>query len=152
MGHPNINPFATIEQEVGFTKIPVEYSRPAARWRKQFCLQSNGAPSVVPYRIILCAGTHESTRIAFARDVQCTGQPLFKKTYTFYAFPEEEWEVIFHRNMKHRADGRTNYAAEDNFLISFDGITQVEIAKERKCLNTNLVLAIKGDRKLVMNA
>lgn len=49
MNHPKASPFARIEQEIGLSKITVEYSRPSAKGRTLFGNQPNGAPGLVPY-------------------------------------------------------------------------------------------------------
>jgi len=132
--HPKASPFSKVEQEVGLSKITVEYSRPGTRGRKVF-------GHLVPYGRIWRVGANESTKFTINTDAEVLGNKLSKGTYALYAFPEkEEWEVVFHKNTSHWGDGRKNYDPEEdafrvkivperseefqeNFLISFDSIT-----------------------------
>jgi len=130
---PEASPFSKVEQDVGFTKITVSYSRPGAKGRKIF-------GSLVPYGRIWRVGANESTKFTVDSDVSVLGNYLPRGTYALYAFPYEEyWEVVFHKNIEHWGDGRKEYnPAEDafririnplkipnyqeNFLITFDEI------------------------------
>jgi len=141
INHPKASPFTKIEQEVGLSKITVAYSRPATRSRTIFGNRADGEPGLVPYGRIWRVGANESTKITFDSDVVIMGKTLSKGTYALYAFPEaDEWEVVFHKNTNHWGDGRAAYNPkedalrvqvkpkrtlnfQENFLISFDGIT-----------------------------
>ncbi len=132
--HPKASPFSEISQEVGLSKIEIQYSRPATRGRVIF-------GDLVPYGRIWRVGANASTKITFDTDVRIMGKNLPKGTYALYAFPEEDyWTVVFHTNTKHWGDGRKAYNAkedalrirvlpekiktlQENFLISFDAIT-----------------------------
>lgn len=141
INHPKASPFARVEQEVGLSKIVIEYSRPAARGRLLFGEQTNGNPGLVPYGRIWRVGANESTKITFNTDVYIEESLLPKGTYALYAFPDEkEWQIVFHRNTTHWGDGRNDYnpkedalrfktrpietlGFQENFEISFEGIT-----------------------------
>lgn len=132
--HPQASPFAMAVQEVGLSKITVEYSRPAARGRSIF-------GDLVPYGRIWRVGANASTKFSVTDDVEIMGQVLPNGTYALYAFPNEDaWQVVFHKNLSHWGDGRAAYDAkedalrvqvfpqrsvafQENFLISFDSIT-----------------------------
>ena len=132
--HPKASPFSSIEQEIGLSKISIEYSRPAARERKVF-------GGIVPFGRIWRVGANKSTKITVDTDMIVLGNLLPKGTYALYAFPEkEEWQIAFHINTSHWGDGRKNYNADEdafrikvkpeknlyhqeNFLMAFDGIT-----------------------------
>lgn len=134
LDHPKASPAATVIQEVGFTKIEVDYSRPATRGRKIF-------GDLVPYGRIWRVGANESTKISVDSEVTVLENKLPVGTYALYAFPEEdEWEIVFHKNIEHWGDGRKNYnpeedafrvtikpqkeqAYQENFLIAFDSIS-----------------------------
>lgn len=108
--HPKASPAATVTQEVGFTTITVEYSRPAVRGRKIF-------GDLVPNGRIWRVGANESTKITFDSDVQILGDTLMKGTYALYAFPEkEEWQIVFHKNTSHWGDGRNKYNTDEDAL------------------------------------
>ena len=130
---PEASPFSKVEQDVGFTKITVEYSRPGAKGRKIF-------GGLVPYGRIWRVGANESTKFTVDSDISVMGNYLPKGTYALYAFPYEDyWEVVFHKNIGHWGDGRKAYDPEEdafrmhinplkipdhqeNFLITFDEI------------------------------
>lgn len=115
--HPKASPFTKIEQEVGLSKISLEYSRPAVRNRKVFGIQADGKPALVPYGRIWRVGANESTKITFDSDVRIEGKSLSKGTYALYIFPyENQWEIVFHKNTSHWGDGRDNYNPEEDAL------------------------------------
>lgn len=134
IAHPKASPFSQVEQEIGLSKISIQYSRPAARGRQIF-------GGIVPFGRIWRVGANESTKIKVDTDMMVLGNVLPKGTYALYAFPQqEEWELAFHTNTEHWGDGRKNYNSEEdlfrisvnpqkityhqeNFLIAFDEIT-----------------------------
>lgn len=166
--HPKASPAATVTQEVGFTKIKVDYSRPAVRGRKVFGNLPDGKKGLVPYGRIWRVGANESTKITVDTDITILGNVLPKGTYALYAFPEEnEWEVAFHTNTTHWGDGRKNYKPEEdafrikvkpnseasfqeNFLISFDNITHDSANMIYHWENTQVVIPIQVDTKAMM--
>ena len=141
INHPKASPFSVVEQEVGLSKIRVEYSRPAVRGRYVFGPQKDGQQGLVPYGRIWRVGANESTKISIDSYFNIAEYYEPPGTFALYAFPEEnEWEIVFHTNTTHWGDGRKDYnPAEDafrirvkpqsipyhqeNFLISFDSIT-----------------------------
>jgi hypothetical protein len=163
MNHPKASPLARIEQEVGLSKITVEYSRPAARGRVLFGNQPNGNRGLVPYDRIWRVGANESTKITFKTDVYMEDKLLPKGTYALYAFPEEEeWQIVFHGNTTHWGDGRTAYNAtedvlrikvkpietitfQENLLISFDEISHNGLTMIWNWGNTKVSIPIKVD-------
>tara|TARA_R110002126_G_scaffold63877_2_gene163835 strand:+ start:1155 stop:1979 length:825 start_codon:yes stop_codon:yes gene_type:complete len=168
MSHPKASPFSRIEQEVGLSKISIEYSRPSARGRTLFGNQENGEPGLVPYGRIWRVGANESTKISFDSDVVIDGQELKKGTYALYAFPEEnKWQIVFHNNSTHWGDGRTNYNPEEDalrilvlptkthdfqesFLISFDNLDHNSVSMIWNWGNTQISTPIQFDTKSIM--
>lgn len=166
--HPKASPAATVTQEVGFSTIMVDYSRPAVRGRKVFGNLPSGKKGLVPYGRIWRVGANESTKITVDTDVSVMGNTLPKGTYALYAFPEkDEWEVVFHKNTKHWGDGRKNYNAEEdafrikiepnseaifqeNFLISFENITHNGAEMIWHWENTKVVIPIAVDTEGMM--
>ncbi|APQ16378.1 DUF2911 domain-containing protein [Maribacter hydrothermalis] len=168
INHPKASPFAKIEQELGLTKITIEYSRPAARGRTLFGNQPNGESALVPYGRIWRVGANESTKISFSSDVKIGGNTILKGTYALYAFPgENEWQIIFHKNVTHWGDGRTAYNSNEdalrikvtpvktldfheNFLIFFDAIDHNEMVMIWQWGNTKIVIPIYVDTQKMM--
>lgn len=168
MLHPKASPFSKLEQDVGLSKITVEYSRPSAKGRTLFGNQPNGEPGLVPYGRIWRVGANESTKITFSNDVLVGGYPLVKGTYALYAFPEEKlWELVFHKNTSHWGDGRDNYNADEDalritvepstisgfqesFMISFDDIDHNGIYMKWNWGTTQISIPIHFDTKAIM--
>lgn len=153
MKHPKASSVATVTQEVGFTTIKVDYSRPSARGRKIF-------GDLVPYGRIWRVGANASTKITFDYDVQILGDTLPKGRYALYAFPEEsEWQLVFHKNTSHWGDGRKKYnpdedalrvaikpqkseSYQENFLIAFDSISHDKAMLALHWANTKVSIPI----------
>lgn len=170
MNHPKASPFARVEQEVGLSKITVEYSRPSARGRVLFGEQTNGKPGLVPYGRIWRVGANESTKITFNTDVYIEESLLPKGTYALYAFPDEkEWQIVFHRNTTHWGDGRNDYnpkedalryktrpietlGFQENFEISFEGITHNGLTMVWTWGHTKITVPILVDTHQQMEA
>ncbi len=154
--HPKASPFARVEQQIGLSKVTVEYSRPAVNGRKIF-------GDLVPYGRIWRVGANESTKFTVDFEISVMGNSLPKGTYALYAFPEkEEWEVVFHNNTSHWGDGRTAYDAEEdafrirvkpedisgwqeNFLIAFDRVNHNAMEMYWVWEKTKIVIPITVD-------
>ena len=159
--HPKASPAATVSQEVGFTTITVDYSRPAARGRKIF-------GDLVPYGRIWRVGANASTKITFDTYFNVGANYMSPGTYALYAFPNEnEWEIAFHENISHWGDGRKKYNAEEdafrikvkpeqvstfqeNFLISFDDVTHDSVNMILHWANTSVTISLHFDTKGTM--
>ncbi|WP_273567648.1 DUF2911 domain-containing protein [Maribacter halichondriae] len=154
--HPKASSFAKVEQEVGLSRIMIEYSRPATRGRTVF-------GELVPYGRIWRVGANESTKFSCTDELKILGNVLPKGTYALYAFPEEEeWEIVFHKNTSHWGDGRAAYNPEEdafrikvkpetsedfqeNFLIFFNSITHNSINMVWQWVNTKISIPIQVD-------
>ena len=161
--HPKASPFAVVEQELGLSKIRIEYSRPAVRGRHVFGPQPDGQKGLVPYGRIWRVGANESTKITVSTEMQVKGKHLPKGTYALYAFPEEgSWEIAFHTNTAHWGDGRKNYNPDEdlfrinvrpekvpnhqeNFLIAFDSITHNTAQMVLTWADTRLMIPFEVD-------
>jgi len=168
--HPKASPFSGVEQDIGLTKIRVEYSRPAVRGRHVFGNRSDGQPGLVPHGRIWRVGANESTKITVNTDIEVLGHSVPKGTYALYAFPEEnEWEIAFHTNTEHWGDGRTNYNPkedlfrikvrpesipyhQENFLITFDSITHNSASLNLIWASTQVSIPIMVDTEAQMEA
>jgi len=83
---------AKISQEVGLTKVDLEYSRPSAKGRKIF-------GDLVPFGELWRTGANASSKITFGEDVKVGGTSVPKGTYALYTTPgERQWEVVFYKN------------------------------------------------------
>ncbi len=89
---PQPSPTGKISQEVGLTKVEVEYSRPSAKGRKVF-------GDLVPFNELWRTGANGCSKITFGEDVKVGETSLPKGTYALYTVPGEmNWEVIFYKN------------------------------------------------------
>jgi hypothetical protein len=89
---PQPSPLAKISQEVGLSKVDVEYSRPSAKGRKIF-------GELVPFGEMWRTGANASTKVTFGDDVKIGGTTVTKGTYALYVTPNmKEWSVIFYKN------------------------------------------------------
>ncbi|MBC7774209.1 MAG: DUF2911 domain-containing protein [Phycisphaerae bacterium] len=89
---PAPSPTGKVSQEVGLSKVDIEYSRPSAKGRKVF-------GDLVPFGTMWRTGANASTKITLSDDVKVAGMPLPKGTYALYTIPgEKEWTIIFYKN------------------------------------------------------
>jgi len=161
--HPKASPAAMLTQEVGFTTIKVEYSRPAARGREIF-------GDLVPFERIWRVGANASTKITIDTFFNVGVHYVSPGTFALYAFPEaNEWEIVFHQNTEHWGDGRNNYKPEEdafrikvkpkkvalfqeNFLISFDQMTHDGVHMIWHWANTRVIIPIRFDTNAAMES
>lgn len=89
---PQPSPTAKVSQEVGLSKVDLEYSRPSAKGRKIF-------GELVPFGELWRTGANASSKITFGEDVKIGGTSVPKGTYALYSTPgERQWEVVFYKN------------------------------------------------------
>lgn len=103
---PSASPSCTLKQQVGFTDIEVNYSRPSVRGRKIF-------GGLQPYGEVWRTGANTSTTIAFSTPVKINGTSVPAGTYELFTIPgEQEWTVIIHKNLKEW--GAYSYKPQDD--------------------------------------
>lgn len=86
----DLNPLASVTQELHNTKIHIEYSRPNVRGRVIF-------GNIVPYGKIWSLSEKGSTTITFTEDVILEDQyKITSGSYALHAIPgKDEWTIIF---------------------------------------------------------
>ncbi len=105
---PQPSPIATVTQEIGLTNMKIVYSRPGLKGRKMF-------GGHIPYGELWRTGANASTKITVSDDVQIEDNNLPKGTYALYTIPgEEEWTIIFHKNITHWGTGGKNYNEKED--------------------------------------
>ena len=88
---PSASPRSTITQQVGLTKIEIDYSRPSARGRKII-------GGLVRFDEIWRTGANKNTTVSFSDDVVVAGKTLTSGKYGLYTLPSsDEWEVFFYK-------------------------------------------------------
>jgi hypothetical protein len=102
---PMASPRASVAQEVGVTRIEVDYSRPAVRGREVW-------GKLVPWGEVWRAGADLNTRLAVSTDVTVAGKPLPAGTYGLHIIPAESgpWTLILSRD----AEAWGSYAYDSN--------------------------------------
>ncbi len=89
---PQPSPTAKVSQEVGLSKVDLEYSRPSTKGRKIF-------GDLVPFGELWRTGANASSKITFGEDVKVGGTSVPKGTYALYTTPgERQWEVVLYKN------------------------------------------------------
>jgi hypothetical protein len=89
---PAPSPSASLEQQVGLTKVTIKYSRPGMKGREIF-------GGLVPYGEKWRTGANSNTTISFDTKVSIDGKDLQKGTYAIYTIPQKDnWEVIFYED------------------------------------------------------
>lgn len=89
---PAPSPSASLEQQVGLTKVTIKYSRPGMKGRTIF-------GDLVPFGETWRTGANANTTISFDTKVSIAGQELEKGTYAIYTVPKKDaWDVIFYKD------------------------------------------------------
>ena len=90
---PDMSPFASTTQKVGFNEVRIEYSRPSVRGRVIF-------GELVPFGKIWRVGANASTKLYVREPLTLEDKyPLNPGTYALYAIPgQEEWTIIISRD------------------------------------------------------
>ncbi|CAI8399685.1 MAG: Uncharacterised protein [Flavobacterium sp. SCGC AAA160-P02] len=115
---PTLSPFSTISQEIGLTKVTLEYSRPSAKERIIF-------GNLVPYNKIWRTGANASTKITLQESAKIANQYIEAGTYAIYTIPRKEiWTIIIHSNTKLRSlSGKAYNPQKDVFRFTIKPIT-----------------------------
>ena len=89
---PAASPKQSVEQQFSYSKISLEYSRPAVKGRKIF-------GDLVPYNQVWRAGANATTKITFAQKVIFGTKEVAAGTYGIYIIPQaSEWKVILSKD------------------------------------------------------
>ncbi len=89
---PERSPRCHMVQEVGLSKVTIDYSRPSMRNRLIF-------GELVPFDRMWRTGENEATTIEFSDDVLIEGEYLPKGKYALYTIPgEDKWSIIFYKD------------------------------------------------------
>ncbi len=110
---PTLSPFNKISQEIGLTKVSLEYSRPSAKGRTIF-------GDLVPYDKVWRTGANASTKITLQEKGRIGGKSIEAGTYALYTIPGKElWTIIIHSNTKLRSLAGSAYDPS-NDVFRFD--------------------------------
>ena len=107
---PQPSPRSEITQQVGLTKVEVDYSRPSARGRKVI-------GGLVRYGDIWRTGANRNTTVSFSDPINISGKSLAAGKYGLYTRPSaDQWEVYFYKK-NNMGDASTNWK-EDQVVLS----------------------------------
>lgn len=110
---PALSPFSSMSQEVGLTKVQLEYSRPSAKGRIVF-------GKLVPFNKIWRTGANASTKITILEPAKIGSQSIDPGTYAIYTIPRKDfWTIIIHSNTKLRSLAGNAYNP-GNDIFRFD--------------------------------
>ncbi|MCH7415048.1 DUF2911 domain-containing protein [Belliella sp. R4-6] len=132
MQAPAPSPAAFVSQNVGFTKISIDYSSPAVKGRKIF-------GEIEKFGTTWRAGANATTMIEFSTAVSVGGKNLRPGKYAIYMTPAESGDWTVHINSKgnsvfaYMKDGKIDEEtlAKDD-LVSFKAsTTKVDSPQER---------------------
>ncbi len=105
---PKPSPMGVVKQEVGLTKIRVEYSRPGVKDRKIF-------GDLVPFDKMWRTGANKASAISFSTDVKVNGKDLIAGDYAIFTIPgADSWEFLFNTNLDQWGTG--NYQDTEESL------------------------------------
>ncbi|MFN3848593.1 MAG: DUF2911 domain-containing protein [Spirosomataceae bacterium] len=91
---PAASPAATVSQEVGLTKVTINYSRPSVKGRKIF-------GDLVPNGKVWRTGANRITSIKLDDDMLINGASVKAGSYGLYTIPGEgAWTIIINRDDK----------------------------------------------------
>ena len=86
--YPALSPKGKIIQEIGNTKIEIEYERPSVRGRKVF-------GQLVPWNKVWRTGAGYCTKISFDKPVRIAGSNIQAGKYSLFTIPNpDEWVII----------------------------------------------------------
>ncbi|MCF6269537.1 MAG: DUF2911 domain-containing protein [Melioribacteraceae bacterium] len=95
---PRLSTKAEVTQQIGLSKVAINYSRPGVKGRKIWgglVPYNNGIP--FPWR----AGANENTTIEISDDAEINGKFIKAGVYGFHIIPSEtEWILIFNNHNK----------------------------------------------------
>jgi hypothetical protein len=100
---PRLSQHGSVMQEVGTTKITIDYNRPVARGRELF-------GGIVRWGRIWNPGADTATSIEISTDIRINGQTLGAGAYSVWAEPRpDKWTIIFNKatpvwHTRHRPD------------------------------------------------
>lgn len=125
---PAPSPAAHVSQNVGFTKISIDYSSPAVKGRKVF-------GELEKYGVSWRAGANNPTIIEFSTGVSIAGKTIGAGKYSIFITPQASGDWTIHLNSKANAvyaytkDGKVDEAAlakDDAATISVSPIAAPE--------------------------
>ncbi len=89
---PRPSPLARVEQQVGVTKLAVEYSSPGVKSRQIF-------GDLVPYGELWRTGANAATKLEVSGDFTFGGTAVKAGTYALFTIPQQDgWTIILNTN------------------------------------------------------
>ncbi|MGY6742942.1 MAG: DUF2911 domain-containing protein [Cecembia sp.] len=122
---PAASPAASVSQNVGFTKISIDYSSPAVKGRKIF-------GEIEKYGVTWRAGANAATMIEFSTPVSIDGKNLRAGKYSIFMTPEANGDWTVRLNAK--GNSVFNYMKDgkiDEEALAKDDVVAVKVKAEQ---------------------
>lgn len=122
---PVASPAAFVSQNVGFTKISIDYSSPAVKGRKIF-------GEIEKYGVTWRAGANATTMIEFSTAVNVGGKNLRPGKYSLFMTPEASGEWTVRLNAK--GNSVFNYMKDgkiDEEALAKDDVVTIKVKAEQ---------------------
>lgn len=89
---PQESQYAEVKQQIGFTEVEINYTRPNMKNRTIF-------GEMVPWRSVWRTGANANTKLSVSKDIFLEGNKLPKGKYGLYTIPEkDQWTVIINKD------------------------------------------------------
>ena len=141
---PRVSQSSLVEQQIGITKIKIDYSRPAVKERKvwgQLVPYDNGNP--FPWR----AGANENTVFSTSTEIKVGGKTLPAGTYGLHLIvSEDDVDVIFNSNST--SWGSYSYNAQKDVLKTKGKLKDMGYSVEFLTYNFSNLTVDGGDLEL----
>ncbi len=126
---PQPSPKSTLVQEVGVTKITIEYSSPAVKGRVVW-------GDLVPYDQVWRTGANKATAVTFSKDVKIGGVEVKAGSYSIFTIPgKEEWTMILNKN--------TELWGSDNYKETEDAV-RIKVKPEPITFRERLLFTVSN--------
>ncbi len=103
-----VSPATTLSQDIGISRIEINFSRPAVKGRKIW-------GGLVPFGEVWRTGANGATVITFNHPAKVGGKEVPAGSYAFFAIPgEKAWTLIL--NKKAKQWGASEYKQEEDLL------------------------------------
>lgn len=146
---PRSSPAASVTQQVGFTKITIEYSSPGVKGRTIF-------GDLVPYGNPWRAGANAPTKITFSNAVKIGGEFVGAGSYNIFITPVEngQWQIHFNGENKslynYMQDGKVDKEAMMKDDAATVGAQPEKLSSQRERLVYVISAEDNNEAKIMM--
>ena len=136
---PAPSPAASVMQQVGFTKIEINYSSPGVKGRTVF-------GDLEPWGRTWRAGANAATTVSFSTPVNIGGKTLRAGEYTMFVTPMQKgmWQVHFNKDGKSVFNYMANGAIDEDALRA-DNAAMVEVEPKKSAFMERLTYTVSAN-------